>query len=278
MDMTLYQVSKEKQLRWISLLQYLKQIWNARYFWMHLAFSDLRAKFRRSTLGLAWSVLNPLLMTLLLTFILGKVFNTPISDYAPYIFSGLITWEFITSSIIMGCTSFINAEGYIRQFRHPLVIYPLRHVLVALINFSLGFIGFMLWVAIWKPNNYGLATLSLFLTFPLLIIIAWPLAIITAFINTKFRDFAQLIIIVLQAIWYASPIFFEPQLFKNAGIGFLVEYNPIFHILNLIRAPMLYGQFPSLANVNFTLATAAVLWILAFAIIYHKERKLIFYL
>ncbi len=260
------------------LAQYVKKIWDARYFWSHLALADLRAKFRRSSLGLVWSILNPLLMTLLLTFIMGMIFHSPLGDYAPYVFSGLITWEFIVVSAVMGCSAFIGAEGYIKQFKHPLAIYPLRSTLVALVNFCLAFIGLLLWVAVWKPHNFGLPTFTLLLTLPLIALTVWPLAIITAFINTRFRDFAQLLVIVLQAIWYASPVFFEPKLFKSAGISFMVDYNPVFHVLNLIRAPLLYGHYPSWTNVEYILIFAAILWSFALYKIHNEEKKMVFYL
>lgn len=274
----MYPLSEKKQLNSFTLPQYIQNIWRARFFWLHLTSSDLRAKFRRSSLGLAWSMLNPLFMTLLLTFVLGKVFHSSIRDYAPYVFSGLITWEFITGSIMMGCNAFINAEGYIKQFNHPLAIYPLRNVLAAFINFLLAFIGLLAWVAWWQPTNFSLPMISLFLTLPFFIVLAWPMAIIVAFINTKFRDFLQLIIIILQALWYASPIFFEAKMFKLAGLSYLVNYNPIFHVLNLVRAPILYGQLPSLFNIGFTLASALSLWMIALIMIHRQERKLIFYL
>lgn len=262
----------------MSFADYVKKIWDARYFWSHLALADLRAKFRRSTLGLVWSILNPLFMTLLLTFIMGVIFHSPLGAYAPYVFSGLITWEFIVVSAVMGCSAFIGAEGYIKQFKHPLAIYPLRNILVALVNYILAFAGLLLWIAIWKPSNFGFPTFTLLFTLPLLALTIWPLAIITAFINTKFRDFSQLLVIALQAIWYASPVFFEPKMFKGAGLSFMVDYNPVYHILNLIRAPLLYGQYPSWRNIVCILIFATILWLYALYKIYTQEKKMVFYL
>lgn len=258
--------------------QYFQKIWQARYFWLHLTASEVRAKFRRSTLGTAWSILQPLMMTLLLSFVMGSFFHMPMTEYAPYVFSGLIIWEFIVGSTVAGSNSFINAEGYIKQFNHPLAIYPLRNVLAALINFLFAFVGLLIWVAFWKPSNFGWPLFTLLFSFPLFIFTAWPLALIAAFITTKFRDFSQLIIIILQAIWYTSPVFFEPKLFKAAGIGFLVDYNPIYHFLNLIRAPVLYAQCPIINDFAYTLGFAAILWLCALYKISREERKLIFYL
>ncbi len=217
---------------------YLNNIYKSRYFWIHLSFADLRAKYRRSALGLFWSLLQPLGLTLLLSFVMGKLFNSPIVDYAPFVFSGIILWDFIMGSSITGCNSFINAEGYIKQMSHPLVIYTLRTSLSSLINLILAFIGFVIWVFLWKPENFGFEWLHLIPSFMILFGIGFTLSTIMAFINTKFRDFQQMIGLIFQAIWYVSPIFFEPKLFQSVKAAYLIEWNPIYHILNLFRAPM----------------------------------------
>lgn len=258
--------------------EYLQNVYKARFFWIHLSFADLRTKYRRSALGLFWSILQPLGLTLLLSFVMGKLFNSPITDYAPYVFSGIIIWDFIVGSAVAGCNSFINAEGYIKQVAHPLAIYPLRSTLSLLINFGLAFIGFLFWVLLWKPNNFGLAWLHLFPAIIILFFIGLTLGTITAFINTKFRDFQQMLVLILQAVWYVSPIFFEPKLFKSAKAEYLMELNPVYHILNLFREPMLHGKVPSLNDYLYSIGSIMLLGIIAVLYIKKDEKKIIFYL
>jgi lipopolysaccharide transport system permease protein len=258
--------------------EYLKKIYKSRHFWIHLSFADLRAKYRRSTLGLFWSILQPLGLTLLLSFVMGKLFNSPIVDYAPYIFSGLILWEFVVNSAISGSNAFINAEGYIKQISHPLAIYSLRSSLSVLINLMLAFVGFILWVLIWKPENFGYSWLHLIPAFIILFGIGVSFGTITGFINTKFRDFQQMLVLILQAVWYVSPIFFEPKLFHSVKAEYLIEWNPVYHILNLFRAPMLYGFSPTFNDYVFSLGTMFFLFLVAIYYIAKDEKKIIFYL
>lgn len=262
----------------MSAVFYVKNIWSARYFWSHLAIADLRAKYRRSYFGVIWALLQPLAFTVLLTFVMGRVFDFPLVEYAPFIFSGLILWEFITASAINGCAAFTNAGTYIKQFSHPLAIYALRSTLTCLINLSIAFIGLVVWVLIWKPSNFGWSWLSLEIAFPLLFLMAWFLSIITAFIGVRFRDFTQLITIVLQAIWYISPIFFLPKMFYSAKINFLVDYNPIFHFLNLFRIPLLEGKFPHAGDYWYAIFTVIILGVIAALLVRYQEKKIIFYL
>lgn len=257
---------------------YFKNIWFSRYFWLHLAFADVRTKYRRSALGLAWALIQPLTLTLLLAFIMGHFFHSPINDYAPFIFSGLIFWEFITAAAVNGCQSFINAEGYIKQFRHPLLIYTLRNVIPCMINLLCAFCGLILWILLWKPQHFNLSWVTFLVSFPLLFLFAWPICSITAFIGVRFRDFAQMILIVLQIIYYASPIFFLPKMFVSAHLDFLVEYNPISHLLNLFRTPLLEGRFPAWNDFGYVVATCLMLWLFAMYLIRRGENKVIFYL
>lgn len=257
---------------------YLQQIWQARYFWSHLAWSDLRFKYRRSVLGLTWAVLHPIALTLLFAFVMSHLFHAAIDEYATFIYSGFIFWEFIVSSAVIGCIAFIHAEPYIKQFNHPLLIYSLRCVLAAMINLLCAFSGLIVWSLIVKPMNFGFAWTSLLVSFPLLFLFSWALATITAFIGVKFRDFSQLITLLLQALYFISPILFLPRLFAASGLGALITYNPIYYLLQLFRAPLLEGRFPATQDYLFVLITTVLLWGIAFVFVKRDEYKVIFYL
>ena len=100
----------------INCQNYFQKIYQSRFFWAHLTLADLRAKYRRSALGMLWAILQPLALALLLSFVMGNIFKISIKEYLPFIFSGLIVWEFISSVTISGCNAFVNAEIYIKQF------------------------------------------------------------------------------------------------------------------------------------------------------------------
>ncbi len=103
--------------------------------------------------------------------------------------------------------------------------------------------------------------------------LGWPIAIICSFFHTKFRDFQQVMVLVMQSLYYISAVFILPEDYRKQKIGFLMDYNPIVHILNLIRAPLLDGQFPSMVDYgSYTLgASTAVLY--AFRRIKDLDRR-----
>jgi lipopolysaccharide transport system permease protein len=259
-------------------MSYLGDIWSSRHFWVHLSRSELRARFRKSRLGILWALLQPLLMTLLIAFVMGSVFGQSIKEFAPFVFSGILVWDFISVSVIAGSGSFIAAEAYIKQRKLPIIIYPLKLTITNSIMFSIGFLGLLGWAIIDGEHSLGAHTLSLLLVFPMLFIIGWPLAIISGFINAKFRDFQLFIGLVLQALYFVSPVFIKPDYFTNARIGYLVDYNPIAHLLAILRAPLLSNALPGLYDYLYVLGFALVLWCCAAWKVWREERDVIFYL
>ncbi|GLH21734.1 hypothetical protein BR1R3_44760 [Pseudomonas atacamensis] len=82
----------------------------------------------------------------------------------------------------------------------------------------------------------------------------------------------------MQSLWFISPVYFEAKMFKNGGLHALVDYNPIYHLLQLIRAPLLQGEWPTWQNYAFSIGTAIFFGALAIIIGSKAERKVIFYL
>jgi lipopolysaccharide transport system permease protein len=253
-------------------------IWEARYFWLHLSLADLRSKWRRSFMGMMWSILQPLGMTLLLALVFSRLFHVDIVLYAPYILSGIITWEFMASSLTGGSLAFVQADAYIKQCKHPLAIYTLRLILSNLIVLMLASSVLWVWVLIVLPQNIGLPWLSVLTFFPLVALIIWPLASLLAYLGARFRDIPHVMGLVLQAVWFISPVYFEEKMFRNGGLNGLVDYNPIYHLLQIVRAPILEGQWPTLNNYLFCLATALLFTLLAVLIGRKAEPNVIFYL
>ncbi|AMB87546.1 ABC transporter permease [Pseudomonas agarici] len=257
---------------------YFARIWDARYFWVHLALADLRARWRRSFLGVAWSVIQPLGMTLLLALVFSKLFNTNIVSYAPYILSGIIVWEFISANTVAGSLSFVQADAYIKQCNHPLAIYTLRTVIGSVIVLMLASLSLYGWAAVVLPQNIGWCWLASLTLYPILCLIAWPVATLLSYISSRFRDIPHALGLVMQSLWFISPVYFEEKMFRRGGLDALVDYNPVYHILQLIRAPLLNGEWPTMDNYLFSVGTACLFALIALLVGRRVERKVIFYL
>jgi lipopolysaccharide transport system permease protein len=259
-------------------LNYFLEIWRARHFWYHLSLSDLRAKWRRSYFGILWSIIQPLGLTIMLSVVFGKIFKLDIAEYAVYVLSGIIVWEFVVGTANGGSLSFVQADAYIKQQQRPLAIYPLRSMLTQMIGLMVASLSLFGWVIIANPTSLSwtwLATLSIY---PILALIGWPMATFLAHIGVRFRDFPHALGLIFQAIWFVSPIYFHESIFRNGGLDALVDYNPVYHLLEIVRAPLIRGALPTAENFAFCFGLILVLTLLAWVVSARGENKVIFYL
>ncbi len=259
--------------------EYWIKIYKTRYFWSHLAKCELKARFRRSKLGLLWTVLQPLFLTMIMAFVFSTIFRQPLGEYAVYILSGMVVWNMINAGIIAGGSSILSAEQYIRQFNHPITIYSLRSAVLNIVTFLIEFIALVIWIAISNPTNLLWGILTLPLNIILFFALSWSLTTIAGFTNCKYRDYPQVMGLIMQTLWYMSPVMFQQSVFNsNKYLQLLYEFNPITHILNLIRKPMLYGQLPD--GYDYLYVILSVICFAAFAYYIHNknEKKIIFYL
>ncbi len=261
-----------------AVADYFYQIWRRRYFWWSLVKIDLRTRYRGTYLGLGWSLLNPILMTMVMCLVFAKLFRQPLATYAPFVLSGLAFWNYLTGIVMDGCHSFRRGEAYIRQHPAPLAIYPLKASLVVGIHFLMALVvllgtvwlarGTVPWHALWLL----VPALGLFA------VLGWTTALVMGVVNVWFEDTAQLSQVVLRALFYATPVFYDGEMLRKHGLGWVVDWNPLAACLDVLRAPVLHGQPAALSAYGFLAAVALAMIALAALLLWKVERKLIFYL
>jgi lipopolysaccharide transport system permease protein len=259
--------------------RYFSEIWRLRHFWFALVRIDLQKRYRRSVIGIGWSLLHPIAMTVVLCVVFSQLLKLPAREYAPVLLSGLTFWGFITAIVMDGCHCFFQGESYIRQHPAPLAIYPLRTMLGAGFHFLLG-LGIAL-VFVWWVNGFGnLAALwSLPLTLVLLFALGWSLAVCMGVANVMFQDSQHLIQVAMQILFYVTPVMYKPEmLLQRRWMAWFVFLNPLAAFLELIRRPMIEGQLPSLWAVSTASAATLLAVMLATAALKRFEKCMIFYL
>lgn len=209
--------------------------------WGRLGWNDILSRYRRSILGPFWLTASMAIMVIALGFLYAQLFNTHVDDLMPYLCVGLLIWNFIASFITEGGTLFTGAESYIKQVRLPYFCYVYRSAWSKLIIFahnSVIYFAVLLYFQIW-PGAVAL------LAIPGLIIILVNGALANLFIgmvSARFRDVPQLINSIFQIAFFITPIFWKPELLK--GRTFVIDFNPLFHLLEIVRAPLL-GLVPT---------------------------------
>ncbi len=263
----------------VNRLDYLGRIWNLRYFWFSLVSNDLRNRYKRSFLGIFWSLVRPLAMTTILCMVFAKLFAMEIADYAPYLLLGMLTWQFFTESLMQGCSAFALGGAYIRQQNVPLAIFPLRTVLSsgfhALIALAMALVVTLFFRGWLDP----LALLYLIPAIVFLFLFGWCLAILSGIMHTHFPDTHHLLEIGLQILFYMTPILYQPSTIQTrARMLMVVEWNPLTSVLALVRTPILEGTAPELHHIVVSLIFLAVVASAAILLLRKLERSLIFWI
>jgi ABC-type polysaccharide/polyol phosphate export permease len=260
------------------MLAYFGAMWRCRYFWMSLVKIDLRTRYRRSILGLGWSLLRPIAMTVILFFAFVHIFKpaNP-GDYAASLLGGLVVWEYIMTATKQGCHSFFQGEAYIRQHPAPIAIYPLRTALGETVHFLMALCVVL--GLVWYLHGFGNlpALLTLVPTLLLLFVFAWSLALIAGFANVYFQDTQHLADVGFQILFYLTPIIYP---LENLGrrTGMIARCNPVIPFLELVRQPIIHAKVPDPMMYVQAVVTVLVTGLLAAFICHRAQRQLIFHL
>ncbi|MFN0055221.1 MAG: ABC transporter permease [Planctomycetales bacterium] len=257
---------------------YVASIWKCRYFWASLVQMDLRNRYRRSILGLGWSLLHPIAMTAVLCSVFSRVFGQDPFEYAPSLLVGLCFWNFITSSTKDGCQSLFQGEKYIRQYPAPMAIYPLRTVLGASFHFLVALAVVLVLRFSFKGFDGWVTLASLGPALVLLLILGWSLAVLAGFSTAYFPDVLHLSEVGLQILFYATPIIYPADVLRNKGLGWIVDYNPLASFVQMLRQPLLHGQWPDLNTVGMAVLATSCMAAAAVFTLVRNEKQIIFQL
>jgi lipopolysaccharide transport system permease protein len=261
---------------------YVRAVWRCRFFWLSLVHIDLRTRYRGSWLGIGWSLLQPLGMSIILCVVFYRLLanqKEPISHYGPYLVLGTTLWSFILNTTMGGCQCFRAAESYIRQYPAPLAIYPLRTVLGLAFHFLLGLGIAILLTAVMHGITNPPALLSLVPSLVLLLLLAWSVALVAGLCNVHFPDTNYFVEIVFQGLFYLTPIMYTQAMLDNAPeLVVIFRYNPLTYFLRLLRDPILEGHAPSWRVYGGAILSVLLLSSLAMYLLRRLESRVIYYL
>lgn len=257
------------------MMNYLQKIIKNRHLIAALVRQDMLSRYRRSKLGILWSVLMPLGVSLIIGMVYSVLWQIPIAYFLPFLFSGLTPWNFISECCNTGSYAYISAEGYIRQLPVDLEIFPVRVAFVSLTNFGFSLLAFFTMVLLINP---GLITFQLFLLIPatvLFFIFGVGLSTVAATAQVYFRDYAPMQSLVLQALFYVTPILYSPDMLESRGLSWVFQANPLYYFLQIMRNALL-GDVIRIEVWGFAFGISIATLLLAILLVSRTRRKIIF--
>ena len=265
-----------------AMVTQLATMWKFRSFLFSLVAMDLRTRYRRSILGVGWSLMNPLMMTVVFCAVFGAWFKQDDwRTYGPYFLAGMTIFGFVRDSALGGCSTFSRNEAYIRQCPLPLALYTLRTVLGTAIHFVIALSVVILSLLVLKWEHWDRTLGMMWVLVPslvLLFLFCWSISIVAGFVTVYFHDTQHLLEVIFQVFFFLTPIMYPQQVLIDRDLRPLLQINPVVTFLELIRDPLLYGSVPSAWCFEKALIVVGIFGGLAIATIARLEKKLIFHL
>lgn len=242
--------------------------------WTRLGWQEIKRRYRRTVLGPLWATFSLGMFIGGMGLVWAPLFHVDAREYLPFITTGMISWTFVSTIITEGCTTYTAAEPLIKQLNFSLStlnwMLVCRNVIVLAHNLVIAVIVYL--VLRIAP------TWQTLLFFPGIVIVAvngvW-MSMLLGMISTRFRDMPQLIGNLVQVMMFVTPVFwFSSQIGARAS---LVNYNVLFHIIDVIRSPLM-GRAPALLSYEVDVGFAIIGWAFTLAVYARFRRRIAYWL
>lgn len=246
-----------------------------------LVTKDFKLKYRRSVLGVVWSVLNPLLMMIVMSFVFSFFLRyDSIQHYPLYLIVGNVTWGVFSESTSAGLTAILGAAPLLKKVKVNKFVFPAERVLFALVNFAFSLIAVVI-VMLWEgvmPTPY---LLLLPVCLLLLTVFCFGVSLLLSSLTVFFRDVIHLWSVLLLAWNYATPIFWPISMIQQVPYHFvrmLMWANPLFNYVQFMRSIFIDAALPSTLVLELCVFWAVIALVIGVFAFRKTEHKFILYI
>jgi ABC-2 type transport system permease protein len=230
----------------ISALEEIREISRYKYLLLQLTRRDILARYKRSFLGVAWTMLNPLGMMVILSVVFSQLFSD-VASYPAFVLSGLIAWNFFAQSTNAAMSGLVWGGSLIQRIYIPRTAFGISAIGTALVNILLSLIPLIL-VMLVTQTAIHISIIFLPISIFLLACFALGVGLILSTMAVYFPDVAEMYQIFLLAWFYLTPIIYPEEILpQNWHVIFTL--NPVYYLVRLFRLPLLDGTFPTFEQI-----------------------------
>ena len=248
----------------------IKGIWEFKYLIYNLVARDLKVKYKGSTLGFLWSLLNPLLMLVVYTVAFKYVIKLKVPNFTIFLFSALLPWTFLSSSLSMGVTSITENSNLVKKVYFPREVLPLSIVLVNLFHFFLTFVVLIPALLFFKVQlGFSFFFLAVIIFFQTLFVLG--LTLIVSALNVYYRDMKHFLEVLLQLWFWLTPIIWSVSLIPDKYRDY-AYLNPFTPYVKAYRDIILDNSIPHPLMLAIVIVIGVVVFLLG-AFVFHKKQR-----
>ncbi len=253
---------------------YLRDLWIYRELFLFMAWRDILVRYKQTIIGIAWSVIRPLLAMIIFTIIFGTLAKLP-SDGAPYavmVYCAMLPWQFFSNTLNEGGNSLVNNSNMISKVYFPRIIIPTSSMIVSLVDFIISLVilaiimGFYMFIPSWKC----------FFIIPFLflaIVVSLGVTYLISALNVKYRDFRYVLPFIIQFGLYISPVGFSSSIIPDKW-RLIYSINPMVSVIDGFRWSII-GNSQIIYWPGFLISSAVAigLFFVGFAVFRRTERE-----
>ncbi|AII06980.1 MULTISPECIES: ABC transporter permease [Rhodococcus] len=236
-----------------------------RELWLSLGWQDIKQRYRRSVIGPFWITIATGVQAAAMGILYSALLDIPLDEFLPYVTVGLIVWNLISASILEGSEVFIANEGLIKQLPSALSVHVYRLVWRQLLLFAHNLVIYVIMLfafGVWRHLTW--MSLAAIPAIALIVVNAAWVSIMFGIFSTRYRDIAPILGSMTLLLFVLTPIMWTTQSLEAQGGQAaervkLAELNPLFHYLDIVRAPMI-GQDQQAYHWYIVLAITVVGW------------------
>jgi ABC-type polysaccharide/polyol phosphate export permease len=241
-----------------------------------LGWLEVRRRYSRTVIGPFWSAISLAMFVLALGSVGTGLWNKQASDYLPFLAAGMVVWVLMSSIIIESCALFIGGTNMFRQmqFNYSVMVYALvwRNFIV----FAHNLVVFVLVCIVLRANPLSPATVLVIPGLALLLVNSVWVSLLLGMFCLRFRDVQQLIASVIQISMFVTPIFWPPEDLHGAAHVVFVDLNPLYHLIVLVRSPLL-GQEPGAEIYAAAVLITLFGWLLTFRVFSYFRKRIAYW-
>jgi ABC-2 type transport system permease protein len=266
-------VMYDSKRRGSVVFEELGELFSYRYLIIQLVRRDILTRYKRSFLGVAWTMLNPLGMMLVWTIAFSQFFKSAdLPSYPSFVLNGLLAWTFFSQTTTASMVNLVWGGGLLNRIYIPRTSFAIAAMGTGLVNIGLSMVPLMIvMLATGLPFHWSI----LFTPVSVLIIAAFALGV-GLLISTwavYFPDIAEMYQIVLTAWMFLTPVMYPETILPEAYRSYITMLNPMYHMVRLFRIPIYYGRLPTLFEFLVPLGIALVVLAIGWTVFTKKSDE-----
>jgi lipopolysaccharide transport system permease protein len=253
-----------------AFIRLAKDIWQHRSLIIELTRREVKLRYRGTWLGFFWSLLNPLIMTVVYTVIFSYILKINIPNYSVFLFCALLPWNWFNESINTGTDCFVSRPAFVRDAIFPTGILPISTISVSMMHYIFALPILLIAVLAYRvPIGWSLVALPVIMAVQYLFSLG--IIYILGTFNVFFRDLRYIVQNMILALFFLTPIMYDISNIPS-HVELIFKLNPMEHIINDYRLIFYYNTWPDWGDTGIIVAISLVLIVLGvWAFETHRE-------